>query len=341
MENDCIGEEVVKLVVELPNEGVLLNEKVRFYKEEEMNAPEFTNKVASLVDTYANDAFGTAHRAHASTNGVAKFLKPYVAGFVMQKELDYLVGAVANPLSHVYELCIKKLQISVVARASSRYLPRLSEFLGVEVKMENDCIGEKVVKLVVEIPNEGVLLNENVRFYKEEDKNDPELTRKVASLADTYANDTFGTAHRAHASTNGVAKFLKPYVAGFLTQKELDYLGGAVANPKKPFAAIVGSSKVSTKIGVIESLLAKVDALLIGREMLVTFYKAQGNSFGSSLVEEDKLDLATSLLKKATAKRVSSLLPTDVIIVDKFDDDGNCKVVPASQIVGSGMGLDT
>ncbi|XVF10344.1 hypothetical protein REPUB_Repub07fG0174800 [Reevesia pubescens] len=161
----------------------------------------------------------------------------------------------------------------LVARASSRNLPRLSELLGVEVKLENDCIGEEVVKLVDEIPNEGVLLNENVRFYKEEEKNDPELTTKVTSLA------------------------------------ELDYLVGAVANPKKPFAAIVGSSK------------------------------AQGNSFGSSLAEEDKLDLATSLLKKATAKRVSSLLPTDVIIADKFDDDGNCKVVPASQIAGSGIDL--
>ncbi|XVF04707.1 hypothetical protein REPUB_Repub05bG0108200 [Reevesia pubescens] len=229
----------------------------------------------------------------------------------------------------------------LVARVSSRYLPRLSELLGVEVKMKNDCIGEEVVKLVVEIPNEGVLLNENVRFYKEEDKNDPELTKKVASLADTYANDTFGTAHRAHASTNGVAKFLKPYVAGFLMQKELDHLGGAVANPKKPFAVIVDSSKVSTKIGVIESLLAKVDALLIGREMLVTFYKAQGNSFGSSLVEEDKLDLATSFLKKATAKRVSSLLPTDVIIANKFDDDGNCKVIAKKLTDLSGKGVTT
>ncbi|XVE93892.1 hypothetical protein REPUB_Repub01dG0233300 [Reevesia pubescens] len=206
-------------------------------------------------------------------------------------------------------------------------VPRLSELLRVEIKMENDCIG--------------VLLHENVRFYKEEEKNDHEFTKKVASLADTYVNDAFGTAHRAHASTNEVAKFLKPYVASFLMQKELDYLVGAVANPKKPFAAIVGGSKVSTKIRVIESLLAKVDALLIGRVMLFTFYKAQGNSVGSSLVEKDKLDLATSLLEKANAKRVSYLLPTDVIIADKFDDDANCKVVPASQIPSSGMGLDT
>ncbi|KAF2295914.1 hypothetical protein GH714_035082 [Hevea brasiliensis] len=194
------------------------------------------------------------------------------------------------------------------------------------VKMANDCIGEEVEKLVAELSDGGVLLLENVRFHKEEEKNDPEFSKKLAALADVYVNDAFGSAHRAHASTEGVAKYLKPSVAGFLMQKELDYLVGAVANPKKPFAAIVGGLKVSTKIGVIESLLGKVDILILGGGMMFTLYKAQGYSVGSSLVEEDKLDLATSLVEKAKAKGVSLLLPTDVVIADKFAADANSKI---------------
>nr|XP_043621068.1 phosphoglycerate kinase, cytosolic [Erigeron canadensis] len=217
---------------------------------------------------------------------------------------------------------------------------RLSEVLGVEVKMADDCIGPDVEKLVAEIPEGGVLLLENVRFYKEEEKNDPEFAKKLASLADLYVNDAFGTAHRAHASTEGVAKYLKPAVAGYLMQKELDYLVGAVSNPKKPFAAIVGGSKVSSKIGVIESLLEKVDILVLGGGMIFTFYKAQGYKVGSSLVEEDKLDLATSLLEKAKSKGVSLLLPTDVVIADKFAADANSKTVPANEIPDGWMGLD-
>ncbi|KAJ6720742.1 PHOSPHOGLYCERATE KINASE [Salix viminalis] len=189
-------------------------------------------------------------------------------------------------------------------------VPRLSELLGIEVKMANDCIGEEVEKLVAEIPGGGVLLLENVRFHKEEEKNDPEFAKKLASLAEVYVNDAFGTAHRAHASTEGVAKYLKPAVAGFLMQKELDYLVGAVSNPKKPFAAIVGGSK------------------------------PKGTQLGSSLVEEDKLDLATSLIEKATVKGVKLLLPTDVVVADKFAPDANSKVVPASEIADGWMGLD-
>ncbi|KAK7817081.1 phosphoglycerate kinase, cytosolic [Quercus suber] len=219
-------------------------------------------------------------------------------------------------------------------------VPRLSELLEVKVEIANDCIGEEVEKLVAAIPEGGVLLLENVRFHKEEEKNDPEFAKKLASLADLYVNDAFGTAHRAHASTEGVTKFLKPSVAGFLMQKELDYLVGAISNPKRPFAAIVGGAKVSSKIGVIESLLEKVDILLLGGGMIFTFYKAQGHSVGSSLVEEDKLDLATSLLEKAKSKGVALLLPTDVVIADKFAADANSKVVPASGIPDGWMGLD-
>ncbi|XP_008798227.1 phosphoglycerate kinase 3, cytosolic [Phoenix dactylifera] len=219
-------------------------------------------------------------------------------------------------------------------------VPRLSELLGVNVEMADDCIGEGVQKMVAALPDGGVLLLENVRFYKEEEKNDPEFAKKLASLADLYVNDAFGTAHRAHASTEGVAKFLKPSVAGFLMQKELDYLVGAVAKPKRPFAAIVGGSKVSSKIGVIESLFENVDILLLGGGMMFTFYKAQGLSVGSSLVEEDKLDLATALIEKAKSKGVSLLLPTDVVVANKFAADADTKVVPASGIPDGWMGLD-
>ncbi|KAK4434691.1 Phosphoglycerate kinase, chloroplastic [Sesamum alatum] len=219
-------------------------------------------------------------------------------------------------------------------------VPRLSELLGIQVVKADDCIGPEVEKLVASLPEGGVLLLENVRFYKEEEKNEPEFAKKLASLADLFVNDAFGTAHRAHASTEGVTKFLKPSVAGFLLQKELDYLVGAVTSPKRPFAAIVGGSKVSSKIGVIESLLEKCDILLLGGGMIFTFYKAQGLSVGSSLVEADKLDLATSLLEKAKAKGVSLLLPTDVVIADKFAPDAESKVVPASAIPDGWMGLD-
>ncbi|CAL4908883.1 unnamed protein product [Urochloa decumbens] len=219
-------------------------------------------------------------------------------------------------------------------------VPRLSELLGIQVQKADDVIGPEVEKLVSALPNGGVLLLENVRFYKEEEKNDPEFAQKLASLADLYVNDAFGTAHRAHASTEGVTKFLKPSVAGYLLQKELDYLVGAVSSPKRPFAAIVGGSKVSSKIGVIESLLEKCDILLLGGGMIFTFYKAQGLSVGASLVEEDKLELATSLLAKAKEKGVSLMLPTDVVIADKFAPDANSQTVPASAIPDGWMGLD-
>jgi phosphoglycerate kinase len=219
-------------------------------------------------------------------------------------------------------------------------VPRLSELLGITVTKADDVIGPEVEKLVAALPNGAVLLLENVRFYKEEEKNEPEFAKKLAALADLYVNDAFGTAHRAHASTEGVTQFLKPSVAGFLLQKELDYLDGAVSNPKRPFAAIVGGSKVSSKIGVIESLLEKCDILLLGGGMIFTFYKAQGLSVGSSLVEEDKLELATTLLAKAKAKGVSLLLPSDVVIADKFAPDANSQTVAASAIPDGWMGLD-
>lgn len=217
---------------------------------------------------------------------------------------------------------------------------RLSECLGSDVKFVSDCIGDTVGDAVKEMSNGDVALLENVRFYPEEEKNEAEFAKSLAANADLYVNDAFGTAHRAHGSTEGVAKHLSPAVAGFLLQKELDYLEGTVANPNKPFAAIVGGSKVSTKITVIESLLEKVDKLIIGGGMVFTFLKARGLSVGSSLVEEDLLDLAKKLEGIAKEKGVELILPTDVVVADKFAPDANTQVVPATEIPDGWMGLD-
>jgi len=217
---------------------------------------------------------------------------------------------------------------------------RLSKLLGKNVTMAPDCIGDKVAELVGKMSNGDVMLLENVRFYPEEEKNDKEFAKKLAANADLFVNDAFGTAHRAHGSTAGVTEFLKPSVAGFLLQKELDYLQGAVSEPKRPFAAIVGGSKVSSKIGVIESLMEKVDKIVIGGGMVFTFLKARGLNVGSSLVEEDKLDLAKELEAKAAAKGIKFILPTDVILADKFDANANTKVAKCTEIEDGWMGLD-
>ena len=185
-----------------------------------------------------------------------------------------------------------------------------------------------------------VVLLENVRFFAEEEKNDAGFAEKLAGLAEVYVNDAFGAAHRAHASTEGVTKFLKPAVAGFLMEKELQYLQGAVDEPKRPLAAIVGGSKVSSKIGVLEALIDKCDKVLIGGGMIFTFYKARGLSVGKSLVEEDKLELAKELEAKAKAKGVELLLPTDVVLADNFAPDANSQVADVTAIPDGWMGLD-
>jgi len=217
---------------------------------------------------------------------------------------------------------------------------RLSECLGSPVTLVDDCIGPKVEEAVKAMPNGSLILLENVRFYKQEEKNDPEFSKQMAANADLYVNDAFGTAHRAHTSTEGVAKFLKPAVAGFLLQKELDYLDGAVQNPKKPMVAIVGGSKVSTKIPVIESLLEKADKVIIGGGMIFTFYQARGLKVGKSMVESDKLDLAKKLEAMAKAKGVELILPVDVVVADKFDADANAQTVDINNIPDGWMGLD-
>ncbi|MGB6016388.1 MAG: phosphoglycerate kinase [Nodosilinea sp.] len=217
---------------------------------------------------------------------------------------------------------------------------RLSELLGQEVIKCDDCIGDDVAAAVGAMENGQVALLENVRFYAGEEANDPEFAKQLAANADLYVNDAFGTAHRAHASTAGVTKYLSPSVAGYLIEKELQYLQAAIENPQKPLAAILGGSKVSSKIGVIETLLDKVDKLLIGGGMIFTFYKARGLNVGKSLVEEDKLELAKSLEIKAKEKGVDLLLPTDVVLADNFAPDANAQTVSVEAIPDGWMGLD-
>jgi len=217
---------------------------------------------------------------------------------------------------------------------------RLSEKLGQDVVKCDDCIGDDVASKIAGLENGQVALLENVRFYDGETSNDPEFAKKLAANADLYVNDAFGTAHRAHASTAGVTEYLSPSVAGSLIEKELKFLQDTVDNPQRPLAAIVGGSKVSSKIGVIETLLDKVDKIFIGGGMIFTFYKARGINVGASLVEEDKLDLAKKLEAKAKEKGVDFLLPTDIVVADKFAADANTQIVSVDSIPDGWMGLD-
>ncbi|MGF1535729.1 MAG: phosphoglycerate kinase [Elainellaceae cyanobacterium] len=217
---------------------------------------------------------------------------------------------------------------------------RLSELLGKPVTKCDDCIGDEVAQKVSAMSNGDVLLLENLRFQAGEEANDSEFAKQLASVADLYVNDAFGTAHRAHASTEGVTHYLSPSVAGYLIEKELQYLQNAIEHPQKPLAAIIGGSKVSSKIGVIETLLDKVDKLLIGGGMIFTFYKARGLNVGKSLVEDDKLELAKSLEAKAKEKGVDLLLPTDVVVADNFAPDANDQTVSVENIPDGWMGLD-
>lgn len=216
---------------------------------------------------------------------------------------------------------------------------RLSELLGREVKLAPDCVGEEVSKMAEELKSGEVLLLENLRYHKEEEKNDPEFAKALASLADVAVNDAFGVSHRAHASVEGITKFI-PAVAGYLMEKEIKFVGQAVANPVRPFVAIIGGAKVSDKIGVIDNLLTKVDTLIIGGGMANTFVAAQGYSVGKSLLEEDKLELARQLIAKAKETGVNLLLPTDMVVADRFAPDADHKNVAINEIPADWMALD-
>ena len=219
---------------------------------------------------------------------------------------------------------------------------RISELLGKEVIMAKDVVGEDAIAKAKALKPGEVLLLENVRFHEEEEKNNEEFAKKLASMADIYVNDAFGTAHRAHATTAGIAQYCPemPAVCGTLIQKEIDVMGGALSEPKRPFVAILGGAKVSDKIGVIENLINKVDTLIVGGAMAYTFNKALGYEISDSKYEEDKLDLALELMKKAEAKGVKFLLPVDNRAGDKFDNDCNVLVVASNKIPAGYMGLD-
>ncbi|REJ35709.1 MAG: phosphoglycerate kinase, partial [Bacillota bacterium] len=225
-----------------------------------------------------------------------------------------LVSHLGRPKGQVVE----SLRMDPVAR-------RLSELLGVPVRKADNCIGPAVQAQVAALADGDVLLLENVRFYPGEEKNDPAFARELAALADLYVNDAFGTAHRAHASTEGVARLL-PAAAGFLMQKEIEIMGRALSNPERPFLALLGGAKVSDKIGVIQNLLTKVDTVAIGGGMAYTFLKAKGLEVGRSLVEEDRVPLAAELLQQAQAQGVELLLPVDVVVADRFAPDAQHKV---------------
>ncbi len=251
--------------------------------------------------------------------------------------IEYLTGQGAKVLlaSHLGRpkgQVTEELRLTPVAK-------RLQKLLGQEVKKADEAYGDNVKKQISDLKDGDVLVLENVRFYPGEEKNDPELSKAFADLADVYVNDAFGAAHRAHASTAGIAAYL-PAVSGFLMQKELEVLGKAISNPDRPFTAIIGGAKVKDKIGVIESLLDKVDNLIIGGGLAYTFVKALGHEVGKSLLEEDKVDLAKSFMDRAKEKGVNFLIPTDVLVADDFSNDANTSIVPISEIPSDLEALD-
>ena len=219
---------------------------------------------------------------------------------------------------------------------------RLSEMLGQEVVFAADAnvVGENAKKAVAEMKDGEVVLLENTRYRKEETKNEEEYSKELASLAEIFVNDAFGTAHRAHCSTVGAGQFLEERVCGYLIQKELDFLGSAVENPVRPFLAILGGAKVSDKLGVINNLLEKVDTLIIGGGMAYTFIKALGHEIGTSLLEEDKVAYAKEMMDKAKAKGVNLLLPVDVVYADRFAEDAQPHITEGRDIPADCMGLD-
>ena len=261
---------------------------------------------------------------------------------------DKRIVAALPTIKYLKENGAKVILCSHLGRPKGEWLPefslapvakRLSELLECEVRMSKDVIGEDAKDISATLKEGEVALLENVRYYKEETKNAPEFAKELASLAEIFVNDAFGTAHRAHASTTGVADYI-PAVCGFLIQKEIEVMGKALDNPVRPFVAVLGGAKVSDKIGVITNLLEKVDTLIVGGAMAYTFLKAEGHNVGISLCEEDKLELACELLAKAKEKGVSLLLPVDHIAADKFDENAEPVLVEGKDIPEGLMGMD-
>jgi phosphoglycerate kinase len=217
---------------------------------------------------------------------------------------------------------------------------QLSLLLNKEVLFANDCIGSEVDKMKQNLQDGDVLLLENLRFYPGEEKNDPEFAGKLANRCDIYVNDAFGTAHRAHASTEAVTGYFDRCAAGYLMQKELKFLGQALENPKRPFVAVLGGAKISGKIDVIENLMDKTDALIVGGGMIFTFYKAHGWGIGKSILEEDRLDMAKDILKRSQDSKTKLELPVDVLVADKFEAGANTRTVPVHEIPEEWIGVD-
>lgn len=253
---------------------------------------------------------------------------PTINYLIQRGAIVILVSHLGRPKGKVQE----RLRMDPIAQ-------RLAELLDKEVIKTDDCIGDEPKQAIEDMREGDVLLLENVRFYPEEEANDPEFSKQLAELADVYVNDAFGTAHRAHASTVGVTEYL-PAVSGFLMKKELEYLGKALENPERPFVSILGGAKVSDKIGVIKNLLTKVNYLLIGGGMAFTFLKAKGLEIGRSLLEEDKLPLAGELIKEAEDKGVKLLLPVDVVVAPELKPDAPYKRVKVEEIPPDWMGVD-
>ena len=258
-----------------------------------------------------------------------------------------IVGALPT-IQYLLEQNCKIILASHLGRPKGEFKPEfslapvakeLSKLLGQEVIMAKDVIGEDAMTKSANLKEGEILLLENVRFHKEETDNDPEFSKKLASMAEVYVNDAFGTAHRAHASTTGIASYL-PAVSGFLIEKELKFLGNAVNNPERPFVAILGGAKVSDKIGVIDNLLDKVDTLMIGGGMAYTFFKAQGYEVGNSICEMDKLDLAKEAMEKAEQKGVKLMLPVDTKVGKEFKPDTESKIVSYTEIPADWEGFD-
>ncbi len=228
---------------------------------------------------------------------------------------------------------VPELSLAPVAR-------RLSELLDREVRFTEDCIGPEAANVVGKMQAGDIVLLENLRFHEGEKKNDPDFAKKLAELGDIYVNDAFGTAHRAHASTVGVTAYFNQAVAGYLMEKEIRYLGGALSNPERPFAAILGGAKISGKIDVIRNLKDKVDLLLIGGGMTFTFAKAMGHKIGDSLLEEDRVEMARELISSLKSSRAKLVFPVDAVVAREISDDAETRVVPIDEIPEGYKGLD-
>ncbi len=228
---------------------------------------------------------------------------------------------------------VPEMSLSPVAKS-------LSKHLGKKVSLASDCIGTDVESMVSSMNDGDVVLLENLRYHAEETANEPKFSKQLAALADVYINDAFGTAHRAHASTEGITHFIDEVGCGYLLKKEIDFLLGAIENPKRPFVAVIGGVKISGKIEVITSLLKKADILLVGGGMMFTFYKAMGLEIGKSVLEEDKIELAEEILKQAESSDCDFMLPVDAVVADEFANDANTKIVKHDSIPAGWLGLD-